>query len=235
MPGPGQYNNNDFLTPGKNGKGISFGLRHSLNKPELGPGPGAYNPAHDPKGDHAPSYSIGGRPRDAHGNELPGPGNYNPDISKIKNRAPGVAMGSGPRQTAKAADGPGPGEYNYEPKRAGGISIGGRPKDRAISDVPGPGAYSGDHNKIKDKAPGVNFGSPSKSKGIHDPTPGPGNYDTPGYINPGGKPGGYSFGKDQKHYKSSDTPGPGSYYIPVQVANHPEHALPGVKNDFKVV
>lgn len=26
MPGPGQYNSHDFLTPGKNGKGISFGL-----------------------------------------------------------------------------------------------------------------------------------------------------------------------------------------------------------------
>ncbi len=83
------------MTPGKGGKGISFGLRHSLNKPELGPGPGAYNPATDVKGEHAPAFSIGGRPKDHLGNELPGPGNYNPDMNKIKNRAPGVAMGSG--------------------------------------------------------------------------------------------------------------------------------------------
>ena len=47
-------------------------------------------------------------------------------------------------------------------------------------------------------------------------------------MNPGGKPGGYSFGKDRPHMKASDTPGPGQYYIPVQIANHPEHALPGV-------
>lgn len=65
-----------------------------------------------------------------------------------------------------------------------------------MTDGPGPGAYSGDVSKIKEKAPGVAFGSPSKGKGIVSDTPGPGNYETPGYINPGNKPGGYSFGKD---------------------------------------
>jgi hypothetical protein len=91
-PGPGQYSTD---TPKKGG--ISFGMRHSLNKPDLGPGPGQYNPAYDPKQDKGPAYSIGGRPKDALGNDLPGPGNYNPDINKVRSRAPGAAMGSGPR------------------------------------------------------------------------------------------------------------------------------------------
>lgn len=56
-------------------------MRHSLNKPDLGPGPGAYDGS---KHEKAPAYSIGGRPKDHLGNELPGPGNYNPDYNKVK-------------------------------------------------------------------------------------------------------------------------------------------------------
>lgn len=104
-----------------------------------------------------------------------------------------------------------------------------------MTDGPGPGAYTADVSKIKEKPPGVAFGSPSKNKGITDPTPGPGNYDTPGYINPGGKAGGYSFGKDAPHQKVSDTPGPGHYYIPVKVADTPEYALPGGPKEFRRV
>jgi hypothetical protein len=104
-----------------------------------------------------------------------------------------------------------------------------------LTDGPGPGAYTADVSKIKEKPPGVAFGSPSKNKGITDPTPGPGNYDTPGYINPGGKAGGYSFGKDAPHQKVSDTPGPGHYYIPVKVADTPEYALPGGPKEFRRV
>jgi hypothetical protein len=59
-------------------------LRHSLNKPELGPGPGAYNPALGTKEEHAPAYTLGGRPKDHHTTEQPGPGNYNPDMNAVK-------------------------------------------------------------------------------------------------------------------------------------------------------
>lgn len=82
-----------------------------MNKPDVGPGPGAYDSKTDPLHEHAPAFSIGGRPKGREGTDNPGPGNYNPDINAVKNRAPGVGMGSGPRQTAKAADGPGPGQY----------------------------------------------------------------------------------------------------------------------------
>lgn len=72
----------------------------------------------------------------------------------------------------------------------------GRPKDKINSDGPGPGAYNGDINRIRDKAPDVKFGSPSKGYAKVSDTPGPGNYESPGYINPGGKGGGFSFGKE---------------------------------------
>lgn len=79
LPGPGQYN-----SPQDKGKGISFGVRHSLNKPELGPGPGAYDSKVDPLHEHAPAFSMGGRPKGKDGAEIPGPGNYNPDINAVK-------------------------------------------------------------------------------------------------------------------------------------------------------
>ena len=65
-------------------------------------------------------------------------------------------------------------------------------------------------------------------------TPGPGNYENPGYINPGNKPGGFSFGKDAPKQKPSDTPGPGSYKVPAKVADTPDYALNGY-NDYKFV
>jgi len=108
-------------------------------------------------------------------------------------------------------------------------------KDKPLTDGPGPGAYTSDISKIKEKPPGVAFGSPSKNKGITDSGPGPGNYDTPGYINPGGKAGGYSFGKDHHGNKIESTPGPGHYYIPVKVSDLPEYALPGGPKDFRRV
>jgi hypothetical protein len=110
---------------------------------------------------------MGGRqsnPKGADGNGGPGPGAYNGDINVTKSRAPGAGMGKGGRASLKPNDGPGPGDYNVDLKKGGGISMGGRPKDKPLTDGPGPGAYNSNVNNIKESAPGVNFGSPSKGK-----------------------------------------------------------------------
>lgn len=139
---------------------------------------------------------MGGRGKDKSGLDAPGPGNYDPDIGAQKPRAPGAKMGTGGRAGLKGVDGPAPGDYNVDQKGKGGITMGARLKGKDGDNMPGPGAYSGDVNKVKGRAPGTKFGSPSKKSKLAADTPGPGNYDQPGFINPSAKKGGFSFGKE---------------------------------------
>ena len=102
------------------------------------------------------------------GADAPGPGGYNPDSNMVKPNAGGTLFGKGARPGLNGkADGPGPGGYDNDNmykigKGNGGFTMKGRYKDRAGNDNPGPGGYNPDANKIKEKAPGYGFGSPSK-------------------------------------------------------------------------
>ena len=186
-PGPGSYSALGFMGRNGSGQGKSFGVRYKDRAADDGPGPGAYSATGGLNKAGAPSYSMGGRYKNKGKDAGPGPGNYNPDANRIKNKAPGYGMGTGGRSGMKHSDAPGPGNYYMPPKKGGGISFGARHKARPATDGPGPGAYNPDANKIKQSAPGVGFGTPSKGgKGVND-GPGPGNYDSPGQFNPGNK------------------------------------------------
>lgn len=93
-PGPGNYNTPGYINDGKNGKGISFGVKPKNRLGESMPGPGQYST--DMKGE-GPKFSMGGRKESKNINDAPGPGNYDPHIDAAKPRAPGAAMGKGGR------------------------------------------------------------------------------------------------------------------------------------------
>jgi len=139
---------------------------------------------------------MGNRPKDKPLTDGPGPSQYNPEFKAVKPRAGVAGMGKAGRDGANPVDGPGPGAYYSPSKPKGGISMGIKHKGKGPTDGPGPGAYDGNINNVKDKAPGVKMGAPGRAKGHVADTPGPGNYESPGYINPGNKPGGFSFGKE---------------------------------------
>lgn len=77
-------------------------------------------------------------------NDMPGPGAYDSSINPIKESAPGVKMGQAPRGSTVKGDIPGPGQYNPETGKAGGVRFGKEERSgkNGNADMPGPGQYA---------------------------------------------------------------------------------------------
>eukprot|EP00002_Diphylleia_rotans_P038108 TRINITY_DN8614_c0_g1_i1.p1 TRINITY_DN8614_c0_g1~~TRINITY_DN8614_c0_g1_i1.p1 ORF type:complete len:1771 (-),score=292.93 TRINITY_DN8614_c0_g1_i1:115-5427(-) len=142
-PGPTSYQRAEFMPEGPE---FTIGKRLSPPNKEPNPGPGEYYAeAVTAPFENAPKYTIGGKftPKDPR-EDVPAPGEY---YVPSKSDGPAFTMGM-PRldlDLYKAAEAPGPGEYNVKSTIGNGPapSIGLPAPERSdLGDAPGPGTYT---------------------------------------------------------------------------------------------
>ena len=141
-PGPGSY---EYKTVTYETHGYTMGGRHDDLEPRPGkdaPGPGTYTNVQGVKS--SAGIKIGSEPRGAErASDVPGPGSY--EHVTVVSEGPKWVMGTGGRtEMVTSKDiGPGPGQYKYYEvvTETKGITMGGRPHERAPDDIPGPGSY----------------------------------------------------------------------------------------------
>ena len=201
-PGPGMYDP-------KLDKGPAFSMQgkgDNMFGDNGMPGPNNYNPNYDAVNPNNKGQTIAGKPYEKHVDGGPGPGMYNP---KLDNGQAFTMQGKGDDMFGDNGM-PGPNNYNpnynaVNPNSKGG-NMAGKPMDKKIDDVPGPGMY-----KPKTEV-GPAFTMQGKGDDMFGDNgmPGPNNYN-PNYksVNPNSK-GGNMAGKPMDR-KADDVPGPGMY------------------------
>ena len=135
-PGPGSYN----ISTVQEIKSCTIGTEGLLsNSYSITPGPGAYDIDTDmqPK---APAFSITSRHADISKNFNPGPGSYTPQrlFKSIK-----YTIGQSGKHPFRPKQIPGPGSYNSNSSKTGGVVLGSTPRKFLEVDqsTPGPGSY----------------------------------------------------------------------------------------------
>uniref|UniRef100_A0A7S2V3L7 Uncharacterized protein n=1 Tax=Fibrocapsa japonica TaxID=94617 RepID=A0A7S2V3L7_9STRA len=223
-PGPGAYG-----TGGPNrGPAYSMAGKHGRRVASDSPGPGAYavNDGRDPRYKGGPAWSLYGKPQARRrGEDRPGPGAYNHHTGLSKK---GGYMGDKHARAHVPLPGeftPGPGAYDHD--RAGkglAFSITGKPTDaNRYNDSPGPGAYSANRFKARERnvthAPIMTKSGDRFHYGRSD-NPGPGHY---GIDTTVGKAPAFSLsGRVGRSNDRDNVPGPGAY--------RPQSAPPGRGN-----
>ena len=102
-----------------------------------------------------PAWSFPGKKKSSMPSDAPGPGNYmSVDPSRYKDAAP-----------------------KYSIKGSGGHSF------HKGNDLPGPGAYSGKLDPVREKGPAFSMGGKYKNKYGSNDAPGPGAYSAKGGFN----------------------------------------------------
>ncbi|EFJ50684.1 hypothetical protein VOLCADRAFT_88461 [Volvox carteri f. nagariensis] len=200
----------------------SFGGRHERSPGDPGPGPGQYGTgwsisdkgtgfgtsargdwsinhtpagaAYSPQiGGQKPAYSFGGKARKDHPTASPGPGAYEPSPSAKLVKPSPSAFTMGPKTAAERGSDRSPGPAEYSPRFA--------PRDAHVASLKfrkGP------------LPPG-------------EPTPGPGEYDTPRRPRPNSE--GKSFGASRSQaIRDNGVPGPGEYGAPSIAQHRPRRA-----------
>jgi len=132
LPGPGQYDESTKLTK-THGGSLKFGSskRQELvnNSTRELPGPGNYTS--DSKfGKGVPSFTMGGKTKDLHKNDIPGPGQYDESTKLTKAQGGSLKFGSSKRQDIV---------------------------NRSMTELPGPGNYSSDLGTIRESGPKYTF------------------------------------------------------------------------------
>lgn len=141
----------------------------------------------------------------------PGPGQY--PINDALFRDPKAASIKGRPKTTKEDMKPGPGHYiskslHSSPAYSMGLKT--KIKELISKDNPGPGGYNPDYKNVKQSAPGVAFGSPSKSASKGDSAiPGPGQYALKTTVGTEGPA--YGIRGRQESKIENKAPGPGNY------------------------
>lgn len=108
VPGPGNYN----INVQEKGKGFSLSIKHPSEKPSQVPGPGAYTPKINNKSNGNRVISKARRASlidESVKRQVPGPGMYKPKLGL----GTSAIIGSERRDTIRAKDGPGPGQYDF--------------------------------------------------------------------------------------------------------------------------
>ena len=216
VPGPGNYS----IPAGLNSSGPQFSMpkdSRGKDRPNGGPGPGAYVPVVTLALPQAAQFSFPKNPRGAEkvGTD-PGPGAYASETDKRK--VIGGAFGKDERRE-KIGEAPGPGAYEAGPSsvvlrtnpgvsmksgKIGGITSGG-----SIA-VPGPGVYDPSLDFARARPASVKFGSARRSEVPRSDAPGPGAYAA---ATMGRTAANFSFGKAPAHpdVLRPCSPGPGAY------------------------
>mmetsp|Transcript_75892 Transcript_75892/g.210635 ORF Transcript_75892/g.210635 Transcript_75892/m.210635 type:complete len:423 (-) Transcript_75892:70-1338(-) len=214
-PGPGQYTPSDI--PKQNGAGHGFGGagRRAISPNAESPGPGAYT--HSPRvGNEGPKYSTGARRDISTPSSSPGPAAYYPPdpSAHAKDRQPQHSFAKSARGQTRAADAPGPGQYNYDSTSGGtayGFGTSGR-KDLPTKIEPGPGSYN--VNALLGHE-GPKFSAGSRSRQLNrsaSETPGPGTYSQEGAPTKFGASPKFGFGSaSRENLSTPNQPGPGQY------------------------
>lgn len=203
-PGPGAYAqdlkaNSPMWSMGKQ-------PRTDMSKTSDAPGPGTYTIEHIHQHLQSPVMGTSSRPLLNDINTSPGPGTY-----EVPNRAI-----EGPQFTIKGKEQkiikdqmPGPGYYNQDiniKDKSPSFSIGTSLKtaNGKVSENPGPGSYD---TRGKELGPKWGFGSQKRGEELRIAAPGPGAYESPGFLSKGG----FSLTGRKKEKDPENFPGPGSY------------------------
>lgn len=185
---------------------------------------------------------------------VPGPGNYNDDaFKKVKSQPKVFTFGKEAKESKVRATTPGPGHYSKTDDDIFGkggpkFSIGktDRPNDICLSTsvgsgsfgglntstkvplTPGPGQYSVDFEKTRNKSPTFKIGKSKKDIDYNNNLPGPGEYN-PDKNTVNKKTPGYSMGKSQRNdtlllekRDSKRVPGPGNYNLNTSLGSGPK-------------
>ena len=221
LPGPGNYDQKSHIV-----EGPQYSIYQKRDqKIEQTPGPGDYEDLKEQK----KGVTIGERLRDKAPEEMPGPGNYDQKSHIVE--GPQYSMYQ--KRDGKIEQTPGPGDYEDLKEQPKGVTIGGRLKDRAPEDMPGPGNYTeksyivegpkysiyqkregkieqtpgpGDYEDLKEQKKGVTIGERLRDRAPEE-LPGPGNYEQKSHIVEGPQ---YSI-YQKREGKIEQTPGPGDY------------------------
>ncbi|OMJ68979.1 hypothetical protein SteCoe_33427 [Stentor coeruleus] len=203
-PGPGAYaqdlkTNSPMWSMGKQ-------PRADISKTSDAPGPGTYTIEHIHQHLQSPVMGTSSRSLLNDLNSSPGPGTY-----EVPNRAiegPQFTM-KGKEQKISKDKMPGPGHYNQDisiKDKSPAYSIGTSPKigNGKVSENPGPGSYD---TRGKEIGPKWGFGSQKRGEELKIAVPGPGAYESPGFLSKGG----FSLTGRKKDKNPENFPGPGSY------------------------
>ena len=136
----------------------------------------------------------------------------------------------------------GPGTYDPKDLRSSqSAMIKGRPSERRGDDIPGPGTYNEDPNRVRDRSRSANFGAspPRNSEKTWSPSRevnmGPGIYDQRDYTIGSGVGIAYTIPKNEKEGRDNRSPGPGHYKLPCKFADNPPYSNSGQLEEFKWV
>ena len=196
VPGPGNYEFNDKARKTAPNYGFGTSQRGKVALGSKGVNTEIkYDPESSAIKSSSPNFRFGGEKRtmfnDKHGKAVPAPGNYNIKSQAFESKSKfhmGIKLAD-----QKTLEVPGSGTYNptenFTKKAGANYSMGIKLKGGAMSQsqnfAPGPGAYEGNNDALKIKAPQFGFGSskrPDITGGNKMQTPGPGNYALPSKI-----------------------------------------------------
>jgi len=206
------------------------------------PGPGAHDPLDlfTTKQHSSQNWSINRIERNKRPRTVKHPGPQEYTIPSYINEHQKYDFGLRPfidPHKCRTTTGPG----DYDPRTHNGnpkLSIMGRPVDKVLHKVPGPGAYSDMVQLHYDKIPGSKMGNDERKKFFLKArgytNPGPGSYKDLSFVDKNTAPSfGFGTSTRERNYLGSknigrrDTgPGPGSYKIPQMVGRTAPHALP---------
>ena len=221
VPGPGSYAMSSTFTQGF-GHGFGSGKRSSpnLNKSVNNPGPGAYHPPSDfGRRTQGGGFGQGKRNYIDASRGMPGPGQYRVNDSLYKD--PKAASIKGRPKTVKEDQRPGPGHYGSKSlysSPAFSMGIKGKAQKLGVEENPAPGSYNPEYKTIKQSAPGVAFGSPSKGAKGDNYVPGPGQYDMRTTV--GSEGPAYGIRGRYKELAGDMKPGPGNYNPKDELVRH---------------
>ncbi|EDQ85654.1 uncharacterized protein MONBRDRAFT_38778 [Monosiga brevicollis MX1] len=199
---PGPAYNVDYGKTVKKSPAFSMTGRARDQRNDQAPGPGTYAVAANPNHKKPPAFSMSGRNKELMDASGPGPGAYNtPDA--LSKRGASI---KGRHEKKSNNHSPGPAysvDISKTTKGAPSFSMGGRTKDLASSNAPGPGAYNSEDAARYKKAPAFSMSGRAKEDAARL-GPGPGAYTTPDALSKLSA----SIKGRPKSSLSTDSPGP---------------------------
>lgn len=182
------------------------------------PGPGSYTAdgGNGSKFGKSPNYGFAYASRDGiRPQSAPGPGEYNRPVNPSKEVSAKFGFGKSDRQVNRINrdEQPGPASYKIPGKMGSEgpkYSSGSRRENNRNYETPGPGAYQPLEGSASNFTSPQKWGfgtSPRDCRGMGG-IPGPGSYDSSGYVTAGPK---FSMKARNECLSKDSTPGPGEY------------------------
>ena len=217
-PGPGQYNYDQFIQKFTKSNHVVFDkTKKNRQDTSLPVGPGQYDTQKYTMFEgknKAWSFNKAKNTKDNE-NTIPGPGSYNSQkYYDSRDKGPGFSLTKASKFKGLKNNTPGPGMYNNEIRAFSnrGHHFPKSQEKAKIEEIPGPGHYDPNVNKLKDKAPGIKFEKTDKLNKIQN-IPGPGQYENKlsAFTSKGA-----IFNKSKReNTRNDDKPAPGHYNIPL--------------------